>query len=159
MQGNDAVIGKLEELLALEWGAVHQYAAHEAAQENWGYERLTKHVSERGADERGHAKKLLDRLVFLGAQPDAARVAAVNAVWGSVPAQLAADLASEVTAVLAYRDAIDACNLANDHGSRMLLEGILADEEEHVNELEAELAQVQQAGVGPYLAAQIETKG
>ena len=96
-----------------------------------------------------------------GGMSTAQKLAAVNAwtVVGSVPAQLAADLASEVTAVLAYRDAIDACNLANDHGSRMLLEGILADEEEHVNELEAELAQVQQAGVGPYLAAQIETKG
>jgi len=42
MKGNEVVIGRLNDLLSLELGAINQYLAHSKMCQNWGYERLAE---------------------------------------------------------------------------------------------------------------------
>ncbi|HUO84246.1 MAG TPA: ferritin-like domain-containing protein, partial [Thermoanaerobaculia bacterium] len=51
---------------------------------------------------------------------------------------------------------IETCRDAGDQGSRMLLEKILEDEEEHVDWLEAQRDQIAQMGIENYLAVQVK---
>ena len=51
---------------------------------------------------------------------------------------------------------IEACRESGDNNTRQLLEKILADEEEHVDWIEAQIDQVAQVGIQNYLAQQIK---
>ena len=51
---------------------------------------------------------------------------------------------------------IELCRTQGDNGTRLLLEQILAEEEGHIDWLEAQLLQIQQIGLANYLAQQIE---
>ena len=72
-----------------------------------------------------------------------------------VPDMHSNDLAAEIDAVRAYNESIRVCVEARDEGTKELLESILADEEEHVDWLEAQLTQIEQVGREMYLAEQI----
>lgn len=56
-------------------------------------------------------------------------------------------------------DGIAVCNEAGDHVSRELLERILADEESHVDWIEAQLHLIREVGHENYLAQQIYNAG
>ena len=56
-------------------------------------------------------------------------------------------------------DGIATCHEAGDHVSRELLEQILADEEGHVDWIEAQLNLMEQVGPQNYLAQQIYKDG
>ncbi|MFN2240194.1 MAG: ferritin-like domain-containing protein, partial [Thermoanaerobaculia bacterium] len=47
------------------------------------------------------------------------------------------------------------CREVDDNGTRLLLEEILHEEEEHVDWLEAQIDQVKQMGIQNYLAQQV----
>jgi bacterioferritin len=65
------------------------------------------------------------------------------------------DLAVEVDAVDRLNKAIALCREKSDNGTRELLEGVLADEEESVDWHEAQLHIVEEIGKEQYLAEQI----
>src|ERR671927_13169 len=77
--------------------------------------------------------------------PNMQRLNKVN-VGETVPEQLRVDLEAEQSAIRALNEGIEACRAAGDNGSRQLLEDILTSEENHVNWIEAQLAQIQQMG-------------
>ncbi len=72
-----------------------------------------------------------------------------------VKQQLENDLALELSAVAAYNAAIATARKAGDNGSAELLQGILQDEEGHVDFLETELGLVEQLGLQNYLTEQM----
>jgi bacterioferritin len=51
---------------------------------------------------------------------------------------------------------IELCRDKGDNGSRLLLEKILHEEEEHIDWLEAQFQQIQDVGIQNYLSEQIE---
>ena len=65
------------------------------------------------------------------------------------------DLALEVDAIERLNEAIALCREKGDNGTRELLEGILRDEEEGADWIEAQLHLVEQIGRENYLAEQI----
>ena len=65
------------------------------------------------------------------------------------------DLDREYGAVKGYNESIKLAMEVGDNGSKQLLEGILGQEEEHVDWLEAQLEQIVQTGLENYLAGQI----
>ena len=73
----------------------------------------------------------------------------------NVKAQLENDLNVEYDAVKRLNKGIRTCVDAGDNGSRELLEGILTDEEEHIDWLEAQLGMITEIGLQNYLAQQI----
>ncbi len=152
MQGNDEIIASLNKLLASEFAAIHQYSAHRATVENWGYKRLVGYLDERIEDERKHAKALLDRIAWLGGKAEVDKLAPIT-VADEVDAMARADREAEKTAILAYNKAIELACAKGDDGTRAVLEANLTDEEDHIRDLDAELKQIEQQTLGNFLSA------
>lgn len=154
MQGDADVIELLNEVLTNELTAVNQYFLHARMQKNWGFTRLGEHTYSESIDEMKHADQLLERILFLEGHPNVQRLDPVR-IGESVPEQLQADLAVEVHAIDALRRGIAVCKDKGDVVSRLLLESILASEEEHVDYLETQLSLLQSLGEAHYLAAHL----
>ena len=155
MRGNDQVLNALNEILTNELTAINQYFIHARMCENWGYDRLWHKLREESIGEMKHADELIERVLYLEGIPNVQRLGKVN-VGQTVPEQLRLDLELERAALRMLNDAIELCRTLSDAGSRELLEHILKNEESHVNWIEAQLALIEQAGEGNYLAQQIK---
>ncbi len=155
MQGDAKVIDELNARLAEELTAINQYMVHAEMCENWGYGRLAGVVMKRSIVEMKHAERLIERILFLDGRPIVSNRNKIN-IGALVPDMHRNDLAAELDAVKSYNGSIRVAGEVGDDGSRKLLESILADEEEHVDWLEAQLGQIEQMGRENYLAEQIE---
>ncbi len=155
MKGNDKVIEVLNALLADELTAINQYMVHSEMCDNWGYERLHKKIERRAIDEMKHAEKLIARILFLEGLPVVSRLNPIH-VGPDVKRQFEQDIEAETGAIRAYNDAIVLCGNAGDFGTRELLEGILKDEEDHLDWLEAQMDQIRQMGFEIYLTQQLK---
>jgi bacterioferritin len=155
MQGNPGVVTLLNELLAVELTAVHQYTLHARMCEDWGYERLFHKIHEESREELGHADRLVERILYLDGAPDVSRVGTITP-GASVEEQFRADLGIESGAIAALNRGIAQCRSAGDNGTAELLEEILEDTEEHAHWLESQLFVIGQVGLAQYLAEQIK---
>ena len=155
MQGNAKVIETLNALLADELAAINQYMVHSEMCDDWGYGRLHEAIEKRAVDEMRHAEKLIGRILFLDGKPVVSGLSPIT-IGADVEAQLRNDLGAELGAVTAYNEGIRLAVEVGDNGSRDLLEEILADEEDHIDWLEAQLAQIEQMGIQNYLVEQID---
>jgi bacterioferritin len=142
-------------MLKEELGAISQYIMHSEMCENWGYERLSKHVKKQSINEMKHAEKLVERILFLEGMPSLSELPKLN-IGKDVKQQCENDLALEVGAVADYNEAIAICRKAGDNGTADFLKGILADEEDHVDFFEEQLGLIEQLGLQNYLAQQLE---
>jgi bacterioferritin len=154
MKGEAKVIEELNARLAEELTAINQYFVHAEMCEDWQYGRLAEAIKKRSITEMKHAEKLIERILFLDGRPIVSNLNAMH-IGGEVPTMHANDLAQEIDAVKAYNDSIRVCVELKDEGTKELLEAILTDEEGHVDWLEAQLTQIEQAGRENYLAEQI----
>ena len=113
----------------------HYYRAHGAHSEAAKTEFL-KHANE----EQAHADQIAERIVQLGEDPDlnpATLLSRSHAEYDektSLREMLEADLVAERIAIESYREMIDFIG-PRDPTSRRLLESILAQEEEHAEDL------------------------
>jgi len=121
--------------------------------ENWGYGKLKKLVRGRSITEMKHAEKLIERILFLEGRPIVSDLNKI-AIGSDVPGQLANDLAAEMSAVKNYNVAVKVATDVGDNATKEILEGILKDEDGHVNEIEEKLDQVSQMGIQNFLATQ-----
>jgi bacterioferritin len=158
VQGDPAVIEILNEVLTNELTAVNQYFLHARMLDNWGFTKLGKYTYGESIDEMKHADRLIERILFLEGHPNVQRLDPVR-IGENVPEQLAADLAIEVHAIDALRRGIVICSEKADTVSRLLLEDILASEEEHIDYLETQLSLVEALGLPEYLQLQVEPGG
>jgi bacterioferritin len=154
MKGNPDVIEALNEVLTAELTAINQYFVHYKMCENWGYQRLAKKKREESIEEMHHADKVMERILYLDGTPNIQRLFPVGVGEDPIE-QHKLDLALEVGAVERLNKAIALCRDKADNGSRELLEGILLNEEEGLDWLEAQLHLVKEVGKEAYLAEQI----
>jgi bacterioferritin len=122
--------------------------------ENWGYGKLHEHFQKRAIDEMKHAEKLIYRILFLEGKPIVNKLNEMH-IGAEVPKMLANDRGAELGAVKSYNQAIAACVGAADNATREILEGILKDEDRHIDEIEERQDQIEQMGLGVFLNAQI----
>jgi bacterioferritin len=155
VQGDPQVIEILNEVLTNELTAVNQYFLHARMQKNWGFTKLGAHTYDESIDEMKHADQLIERILFLEGHPNVQRLDPVR-IGESVPEQLTADLAVEVHAMEALRRGIVVCAEKADTVSRLLLESILASEEEHVEYLETQISLLETLGQQEYLQLQVD---
>jgi len=155
MQGEPAVVTALNEILTGELTAVNQYFLHARMQRNWGYLKLGAHTYGESLDEMKHADRLIERILFLEGHPNMQRVFSLR-IGETVEEQLVADLEVERDAMARLRPAIRLMLDGGDTVTRLLLEDILKDEEDHVDYLETQLHLYRTLGATDYLAQQIE---
>ncbi|HWR83646.1 MAG TPA: bacterioferritin [Candidatus Deferrimicrobium sp.] len=158
MKGQSKIIATLNELLADELTAINEYIVHAEMCANWGYSRLHDMIEKRAIGEMKHAESLIERILFLEGLPIVSRLKEIH-VGPDVAQQLENDRKAEELAIKSYNAATRLAAESDDNGTRELLESIVKDEEEHIDELEAQLDQIRQTGIENYLAEQIGKSG
>jgi len=150
MQGDRAVIQRLNEVLTNELTSVNQYFLHARMLENWGLNRLARLVYEESIGEMKHADKLIKRILFLGGLPnlqDLHKLAIGESALEALNADLQLELAGRTTLVTSIAE----FEAAKDFISREVLVDILSDTEDHIDFLETQLALAASLGEQNYL--------
>jgi bacterioferritin len=155
MKGNDQIIERLNYALADELAAINQYMVHSEMCDNWGYERLHNKIEERAITEMRHAEKLIARILFLEGRPIVSELHKIT-IGADVEAQFKNDWNAEKGAIDMYNDAVRLAAEVGDNGTKILIESILTDEEDHIDWIEAQLDQINQTGTQNYLVEQID---
>jgi bacterioferritin len=153
MQSTPEIIELLNDVLTAELTAINQYFIHYKMQENWGYQRLAGKGKEESFGEMKHAEELIERILYLEGVPNMQRLGPVK-VGETVPEQLKAELETEKEAIARLAAGVEQCR-RTDEGTRLLLEEILSQEEDHADWLETQLSMINDIGEGLYLNAQI----
>ena len=154
MKGNKQVIDVLNQVLRKEQTGINEYFVHAKMCENWGYQRLHKHIREESIEEMRRADKVIELILFLDGTPNVSAYDKIT-IGSTVKQQLENDLGLEMAALTVLRPGIKTCLEASDDASRELLEHILVDEEKHVDWIESQLHQIEEVGYQNYLAQQI----
>ena len=155
MKGDEKVIEYLNIALKNELTAINQYFLHYRLLDHWGIKKLAKFEYGESIDEMKHADKLAERILFLDGLPNFQLLGRLK-IGENVEEVLKADLALENEAIPVLREGIAACEAVRDYISRELLEGILANEEEHVDTLERQFDMIKNMGLQNYIQLQSE---
>lgn len=153
MKGNPELIDKLNYLLEGELTAINQYMLHAEMCEDWGYDKLSHNFKHRAITEMHHAEHLMERILFLGGKPIVSNLSKMN-IGKGVQEQVDNDHAMEIQTVKDYNDAIVLAGNVPDYATKKILNDILADEDRHVDELEALQDQIEQMGLQVFLSTQ-----
>lgn len=154
MQGNADIIELLNDVLTAELTAINQYFVDAKMLGNWGLDRLADKFREDSIEEMKDADALIDRILYLDGMPNLQRLGTVRVGEHAVE-KLELALEVEREAIQRLNRGIGLCTTVADHGTRELLEKILAGEEEHADWLETQLELISQVGEANYLAQQI----
>jgi bacterioferritin len=155
VNGDARVVEFLNEQLTAELTAINQYFLHAKMQENRGWSKLASHTKAESIDEMRHAEILTDRILFLEGLPNYQRLEALR-IGQTIKEMFDADLQIEVEAVTRLRAGIEHMRNVGDVTSARLFEGILQDEEHHIDYLETQLDLISQLGEALYLAQHME---
>ena len=155
MKGNEKILAKLNELLADELTAINQYMVHAEMCDDWGYETLHKAIEKRAITEMKHAEKLIGRILFLEGKPIVSKLNPIH-IGDAVDKQFQNDWNAEDGAVKSYNEGISLAAEVKDNGTRDMLVDILKDEEDHIDEIEKQLGQIEKIGMQNYLMEQME---
>lgn len=158
MQGNKDVIELLNQVLTSELTAINQYFIHYKMCENWGFHKLAQKKREESIEEMKHADKVIGRILYLDGVPNMQRYFPVKVGEDPIE-QHRLDLELEIEAVKRLNDGIALAREHGDNGTRELLEGILMQEEEGIDWLEAQLHLADTVGTERYLAEQMGEEG
>lgn len=136
----DQIVKLLNDALATELVCVLRYKRHYFTAHGLSSPSIAEEFLEHANEESAHADKLAERIVQLGGEPDfnpdslTQRSHADYDDSDDLKAMVRANLVAERVAVESYRQMI---NLIGDKDptTRRILEEVLADEEEHADEL------------------------
>jgi bacterioferritin len=156
MKGNTKVIDLLNKQLTLELTSMDQYLAHSKMYEDWGINKLHEKLAHEYEEELGHAKRLVERILFLEGKPDTASREPLM-IGDNVEQMLKNDLAAENIVAASLRNIIEVCEQERDYVSREILEALLDDTEmDHIYWLEQHLGLIAKVGLQNYIQSQME---
>lgn len=148
-----AVVDVLNAALATELVCVLRYKRHYFMAQGIASESVKSEFLEHANEEQGHADKLCERIVQLGGEPDldpatlAARSHSQYVEGKDLVDMIREDLVAERIAIDSYREIVQW--LADrDPTSRRVMEEILANEEEHAEDLGSMLQGMGLPGMG-----------
>jgi len=135
-----AVLKLLNDSLATELVCVLRYRRHHFMARGIHSQSVAQEFLDHSNEEQGHADEIAERIVQLGGAPDFApdglsrRSHAEYVEGNSLAGMMREDLVAERIAIDSYRDFIRYLG-DQDPTTRRMLEGILAVEEQHADEL------------------------
>lgn len=156
MRGDDEVIALLNEQLTSELTAINQYFLHSKMQADWGLTKVAATTRAESIEEMQHAEIITDRILFLEALPNYQKLLPLR-IGQNLREQFHSDLAIELEVVERLRPGIKLCRDKGDITSAKLLEGILADEEHHIDYLETQISLMDTLGEQLYLAQTVDS--
>ena len=155
MKGADNIIDKLNQLLAYELAAMDQYFLHAEMYADWGLTKLYERIAHEFDDEKGHAKKLIERILFLEGIPDMSKRDGLN-IGHDVPSMLKSDLAIEYAVDNALKDTMALCEAEKDYVTKGILQDLINDtESDHAHWLEQQIRMIDTIGLSNYLQSQM----
>lgn len=156
MKGNKKIIDILNHLLTGELSASDQYLIHGEMVSDLGMPQLAAHMLHESEHEHLHAKLIIQRILFLEGTPNVAKRDALN-IGKNVKQMLENDLALEYQVVKNLKNAIDACEKAEDYVTRDMLVLQLEDTEmDHAYWLEKQLKLINLVGLENYQQSQMQ---
>ncbi len=136
----DTVIRLLNESLATELSCVLRYRRHHFMAAGINAQSIAQEFLEHANEEQAHADEIAARIIQLGGEPDfspdglSAHSHAEYVAGASLREMIKEDLVAERIAIDSSREMISYLG-ADDPTTRRMLEGILAMEEEHADDL------------------------
>ena len=149
MQGDPKVIEFLNKGLRHELTAINQYWLHYRLLDNWGLLEMAKVWRKESIEEMQHADRFIDRILFLDGFPNM-QVLDPLRIGQNVKEIIECDLAAEHSARNLYQEAATYCHGVKDYVSRDLFEGLMKDEEGHIDFLETQLDLITRVGLELY---------
>ncbi|MEX2492462.1 MAG: ferritin-like domain-containing protein [Nitrospirales bacterium] len=143
----DTVIKLLNEALATEIVCVLRYKRHYYMASGINAQSVAAEFLQHATEEQGHADQLAERIVQLGGEPNLSpdgmltRSHSEYVEGTSLVEMITEDLVAERIAIDSYREMINYLG-TDDSTSRRMLEGILAVEEEHAEDLGSLLQEI-----------------
>jgi bacterioferritin len=154
MKGSPQLIEMLNALIAHELSVTNQYIVHSEMCANWGYEKLHQRFEKRAISEMKHAEKLVARILFLEGMPVVTKLNPVH-IGSDVAKMLEYDREKEVFAIESYNAAIKLAGEVKDFATREILEGILQEEDDHLDKIEEQQDQISQMTLPVFLSTQV----
>jgi bacterioferritin len=149
MQGDPKVIEYLNRALRSELTAINQYWLHYRFLQNWGLLDMAKVWRKESIEEMKHADRITDRIIFLDGFPNM-QVLDPLRIGQNVKEIIDCDLAAEHSARSLYQEAATHCHSVQDYVTRDLFEGLMKDEEHHIDFLETQLDLIGRIGLELY---------
>lgn len=155
MKGNQEVIDSLNRLLANELSAMDQYFVHARMYEDWGLHELYERINHESEDEREHASRLINRILFLEGTPDVATREKLL-IGKNVEEMIQNDLKYEYMVADELRKVIALCEEKQDYQTREILVELLDEtESDHMYWLEKQLWLIKNIGLQNYIQSQM----
>ena len=136
----DDIVKFLNDALATELVCVLRYKRHHFTAQGLASPKIAEEFMVHATEETGHADRIAQRIVQLGGEPDFSpdtltqRSHAEYDESSSLKDMIRANLVAERVAIETYSQMIDLIG-DKDSTTRRMLEDILADEQEHADEL------------------------
>ena len=155
MKGSKKIIDSLNGLLAMELAAMDQYFIHSSMYQDWGLNKLYERIAHEFEDEKGHAEKLIERMLFLEGKPDMTQRNGFK-VGKDVREMLESDLRVEYEVDKLLKEVIALCEDEKDFVTRATLVTLLDDTEmDHAYWLEQQLGLIERLGMENYVQSQM----
>src|SRR3990170_4989926 len=139
-KGSKRLIEAMNEALSEELASIVQYLWHHIQARGLHSAAIAERFKSISMVEMKHAERIAERIDLLGGRPTTAIDAITPGSHGDVARMLRDNLAAEKKAVAMYRELVDLTTKANDPPTRLIVEEILGETEEHAHELEKLLA-------------------
>ena len=133
----EKIIKALNIDIGLEIGAIIQYIMHEVMAEGMESPAIMDKFEEISREEMKHLEKFADRVNYLGGVPNTKPNPLK--VGGALKKMIQDDLDGEYTAIKTYKSQIKMFDEIGDTTTRLMVEEILADEEDHADTWETVL--------------------
>jgi bacterioferritin len=153
MKGDPKLIKALNSLLADELTAINQYMVHSEMCDNWGYEKLHKTIEARAIAEMKHAEQLIGRVLFLEGLPIVSDLKKIY-VGADIP-KMFNDHNAEAGPSSPTMRPSSLAGALEDYATREILEGILKDEDAHIDGIEEIQDQIGQMGLQIFLTTKV----
>jgi len=156
MKGPEISLTHLQRAITMELTTVNQYLlqAHQLA--NWGIDRLADRMFEEVEEERGHANRFIERMLFLDGEPN---VRDLDEIVKPVNVRQIFETQHkmELEARAYYDKAARECQQAGDSGTFDLFVSILKEEEGHIDFLEDQFNLLELMGDQYYIGRQVSS--
>jgi len=148
----DKIIQILNQSVASELQAVHQYMYFHFHLDDQGLEPLAAVFKRTAIQEMGHAEQLAERILFLKGDVEMVPAAPVEKIV-EPEGMLAKGMAMEDESAEFYNNAALVCSAEADSASKQVFEQLVRDEEGHFDQFEKQRDNIKRFGPS-YLALQ-----